>query len=268
MGDALGRRAADWWVGLGLTAHGSAGLRPAARFWGQRGVFGFWLKFNSLFFEARSNKSFVRTAFLEFCAPPERQDSKNYRTVPSNALLHSTKRRIACDKHRQEHYIHVLHYKTATGARRLLPNTMEEVRNFVDSRLSNFLASFSRLKPEGWIRLVWIVGAYLLLRPYLMKLGARAQERQHEKESAEAAPTGAEVHPNELRGGKKKVGIAIPGAESDDEETTEAKPGQWGKKARVRQRKYIRSTLEKEEKRLQDEQDQEDLKEIADLLED
>lgn len=33
MGDALGRRAADWWVGLGLTAHGSAGLRPAARFW-------------------------------------------------------------------------------------------------------------------------------------------------------------------------------------------------------------------------------------------
>lgn len=143
---------------------------------------------------------------------------------------------------------------------------MENVQEFVDSRLRNLMASFSRLKPEGWIRLIWIVGAYMLLRPYLMKLGARAQERQHEKESAEAADTGAEVHPNELRGGKK---VAIPGVESDDEEEkTEAKPGQWGKKARVRQRKFIRETLVKEEERLQDEQEQEDLKDIADLLED
>ncbi|KAF2446844.1 DUF1531-domain-containing protein [Karstenula rhodostoma CBS 690.94] len=143
---------------------------------------------------------------------------------------------------------------------------MENVQEFVDSRLRNFTASFSRLKPEGWIRLIWIVGAYMLLRPFLMKLGARAQERQHEKESAEAVDTGAEVHPNELRGGKK---IAIPGVDSDDEEEkTEAKPGQWGKKARVKQRKFIRETLVKEEKRLQDEQEQEDLKDIADLLED
>ncbi|KAK7189221.1 hypothetical protein DPSP01_005389 [Paraphaeosphaeria sporulosa] len=143
---------------------------------------------------------------------------------------------------------------------------MENVQEFFDSRFRNFMASFSRLKPEGWIRLIWIVGAYMLLRPYLMKLGARAQERQHEKESAEAADTGAELHPNDLRGGKK---VAIPGVDSDDEEEkSEAKPGQWGKKARVRQRKLIRETLEKEEKRLQDEQEQEDLKDIADLLED
>ncbi|KAJ4356116.1 uncharacterized protein N0V89_004144 [Didymosphaeria variabile] len=145
---------------------------------------------------------------------------------------------------------------------------MENIQEFVDSRLRNFLSSFSRLKPEGWIRLVWIVGAYLLLRPYLMKLGARAQEKQHEN-AADAAPTDAEVHPNDLRGGQK-VGIAIPGVDSDDneEERTEAKPGQWGKKARARQRRFIRDTLEKEEKRLQDEQEQEDLREIADLLED
>ncbi|KAL5420732.1 hypothetical protein PMIN04_006223 [Paraphaeosphaeria minitans] len=144
---------------------------------------------------------------------------------------------------------------------------MENVQEFFDSRYRNVMASFARLKPEGWIRLVWIVGAYMLLRPYLMKLGARAQERQHEKEAAEAAGTGAALHPNDLRGGKK---VAIPGVDSDDEEEekTEAKPGQWGKKARVRQRKFIRETLEKEEKRLQDEQEQEDLKDVADLLED
>jgi hypothetical protein len=144
---------------------------------------------------------------------------------------------------------------------------MDHVKEFVESRVGNLWASFSRLKPEGWIRLIWIVGAYMLLRPYLLKFGARAQERQHEKESAEGAPTGAELHPNDLRGGKK---VAIPGLDSGDEadEKTEAKPGQWGKKARVRQRKLVRETLEKEEKRLQDEQEQEDLKGIADLLED
>jgi hypothetical protein len=144
---------------------------------------------------------------------------------------------------------------------------MENVKEFVESRVGNLWASFSRLKPQGWIRLIWIVGAYILLRPYLMKLGARAQERQHEKESAEAVSTGAELHPNDLRGGKK---VAIPGLNSDDDadEKTEAKPGQWGKKARVRQRKFVRETLEKEEKRLQDEQEQEDLKDVADLLED
>lgn len=143
---------------------------------------------------------------------------------------------------------------------------MEAVQEFFDSRFRNFMASFSRLKPEGWIRLVWIVGAYMLLRPYLMKLGARQQQKQHEEAAAESADTGAELHPNDLRGGKK---VAIPGVNDDDEEEkTEAKPGQWGKKARVRQRKVIRETLEKEEKRLQDEQEQEDLKDIADLLED
>lgn len=144
---------------------------------------------------------------------------------------------------------------------------MEQVQTYFENFTRNLTGSFTRLKPEGWIRLVWIVGAYLLLRPYLMKLGARQQQKQHEAAGAENEPTGAEVHPNELRGGKKAK-VTIPGADSDDEETTEAKPGDWGKKARVKQRKFIREVMEKEEaKRLADEE-QEDLKDIAHLLED
>ncbi|KAJ4297966.1 hypothetical protein N0V90_005865 [Kalmusia sp. IMI 367209] len=141
----------------------------------------------------------------------------------------------------------------------------EQITFYKDNFVRNITGSFTRLKPEGWIRLVMIVGTYCLIRPYLMKLGARAQERQHAKDAAAQAGSGTEVHPNELRTGKK---FAIPGVESDGEEEEEAKPAEWGKKARVRQRKFIRETMEKEEQRLQDEQEQEDLKDIADLLED
>lgn len=132
--------------------------------------------------------------------------------------------------------------------------------------MRNSTASVTNTKPQNWIRLVVIVGAYLLIRPYLMKFGERMQEKQHERDAAAAAGTGADIHPNELRTGKK---FAIPGvSESDDEEETEIRPGDWGKKARVRQRKFIRHTMEKEEQRLLDEQEEEDLKEILDLLQD
>lgn len=88
------------------------------------------------------------------------------------------------------------------------------------------------------------------------------QKRAHEKDAQET--TDAEIQPNELRGGKK---IAIPGVESDgEEEEGEQEVPKWGAKARVRQRKFIRSALEKEEKRLQDEQEDESDKEIEEFL--
>lgn len=146
------------------------------------------------------------------------------------------------------------------------PSIPELLTTWKDNFVRNTSEAFVNMKPEGYIRLVIIVGTYALLRPYLMKLGARMQERQHEKDAAEtqAAATGATVHPNELRTGKK---VAIPGVEdSDDEEETEPQPAQWGKKARIRQRKFIRQAIEKEEQRLRDEQEAESDKEIEDLL--
>lgn len=139
-----------------------------------------------------------------------------------------------------------------------IPELLVEWKNRLVNNTSN---AFRDMKPEGYIRLVIIVGTYALIRPYLMKLGARMQERQHERD---AADTGADIHPNELRTGKK---FAIPGVDdSDDEEETEAQPAEWGKAARVRQRKFIRKALEKQEKKLQDEQEAESDKEIEDLL--
>ena len=143
--------------------------------------------------------------------------------------------------------------------------TWETLATWRDNFYRNTSEAFTTMKPEGYIRLVVIIGAYALLRPYIMKIGAKLQERQHERDAMEELLP-AEIHPNELRTGKK---FAIPGVEeSDSEEEEAAKPGQWGKTARVRQRKFIRNKLEEEEKRLMAEQEDEDLKEILDLLED
>jgi hypothetical protein len=130
-----------------------------------------------------------------------------------------------------------------------------------DNFVRNTSSAFTTMTPERYIRLVVIVGTYALLRPYLIKLGAKLQEKQHERDAAEVL---GDIHPNELRTGKK---YAIPGLdEDDDEDEDDVQPGDWGKTARVRQRNFIRQALEKEEKRLQDEQEAESDKEIEDLL--
>jgi len=141
----------------------------------------------------------------------------------------------------------------------------ETLATWRDNFYRNSREAFTTMKPQGYIRLVVILGAYALLRPYIMKIGAKLQERQHERDALEELLP-ADIHPNELRTGKK---FAIPGVEeSDTEEDEEAKPGQWGKTARVRQRKFIRNKLEEEERRLLAEQEEEEDKDIAHLLED
>lgn len=113
--------------------------------------------------------------------------------------------------------------------------------------------------------MVVIVGAYLLLRPFLVKLGARQQRKVHEREAARTAAeaTEAELHPNQLRGGK----VEIPGLDdSDEEQDADVKPANWGRNARVRQRKFVRDTITKEEERLRNEQEAESDKEIEQFL--
>ncbi|KAF2463454.1 DUF1531-domain-containing protein, partial [Lindgomyces ingoldianus] len=119
--------------------------------------------------------------------------------------------------------------------------------------------AFAELRLKDYIRLVIIIGAYCLLRPYIIKLGAKLQTKAHEKDSADHG----EIHPNELRGK-----VEIPGLEDSDEEDEgyEPKPGEWGRNARVRQRKFIRDALAKEEQRLREEAEAEDDKDIEEFL--
>lgn len=139
----------------------------------------------------------------------------------------------------------------------------------LDRFTTNMRATLDGMSPEKWIRLVMIVGAYALLRPYLIKLGGKNQMKQHEKEAEEAeaeAKEKAKMSPNELRG--HKVEIPEDSDDDDEEAAAEATSTDWGKKARRRQRTMVKKILEAEQKRLQDLQDDDEDKDIQEFLTD
>ncbi|KAK0635349.1 protein trafficking Pga2 [Bombardia bombarda] len=128
---------------------------------------------------------------------------------------------------------------------------------------TNLSQTFTNMTLEKWIRVVIIVGAYCLLRPYIIQLGAKSQMKSHEKEAAESeAAYQAKISANELRG------IKLPGVDSDDEDEDEsaATGADWGKKARRRQRTMIKKLLEAEEARLQETKEEEEDKDIEEFL--
>ena len=136
-------------------------------------------------------------------------------------------------------------------------------------------SALSRMTVKDWIRMVIVVGTYLLLRPYLIKMGAKFQQKQFEKqqneEKAEAdeklrrKAAKAGLSPNDLRIGRT---VEIPGVDTDSEEEDRQDEGvEWGRKARVRQRKHIRKVMEDHERKLYEKATESD-KDIEDLLED
>lgn len=133
----------------------------------------------------------------------------------------------------------------------------------------NLRGSLEGTSPEYWIRIVIVVGAYCLIRPYLIKLGGKSQMNQHEQEAAAAAAEAeakakAKMSPNELRGHT----VQIP-EESDDSEAEnegQASATEWGKKARRRQKNVIKKILNAEEKRLRELQEDDEDKDIQEFL--
>lgn len=105
-----------------------------------------------------------------------------------------------------------------------------------------------------------------LLRPYIIKLGGKAQMQQHEDESAEAIR--GTISPNELRG--QKAMVRLPGEDSDSEDEDaangESSAADWGKKARRRQRMVIKKLIEAEEDRLRESKEEEEDKDIEEFL--
>lgn len=122
---------------------------------------------------------------------------------------------------------------------------------------NNLSDTFNNMTTQSWIRLIMIVGGYMLLRPYLMKFAAKGAVKQMEKEDAKSKAAQAKISPNELRGEVAQ--------ESEEEEIGDGTGADWGAKARVRQREVLQRLMAAEEKRREDE---EDLKDIEDLLED
>jgi hypothetical protein len=134
--------------------------------------------------------------------------------------------------------------------------------NFVQ----NFRTSLTDLSLQNYIRLIAIVGAYLLLRPYLMKLVERMQSKDLEKVviNPDETITRAKVSPNMIRGyGGKEINI---GGENEEGEGEGTGLEGWGGKARIRQRKSDKVLVEEvERRRLAQEGDGED-KDIEEFL--
>ncbi|KAH8908660.1 DUF1531-domain-containing protein [Coniochaeta sp. PMI_546] len=151
---------------------------------------------------------------------------------------------------------------------------MDSLRDLItiagDRIATNVKSGFTSMTPEKWIRLIIVAGAYALLRPYIIKLGAKQQMKALEREGAEEAAEAAAISPNQLRGQ-----IDIP-EDSDDEdvlpggekkETVAAVTAtEWGKKARRRQRDVIKKLLDAEEERLRQEHEDEEDKDIEEFL--
>ena len=133
-------------------------------------------------------------------------------------------------------------------------------------RISNNLrGTFENMTPEKWIRLVIIVGAYLLLRPYMMKLAGRNQLEQHVEEEQRAE----EEHKARLSANSLRGHVEIPDDSDDDADAgadASATGPEWGKKARRRQRALIKKILTEHEKRLEEEQADEEDKDIEEFL--
>ena len=121
----------------------------------------------------------------------------------------------------------------------------------------NNLKAFIHMSGLQWIRIITIIGAYLLLRPYLTKIAtAGAAKKQAEAMNDEDVVQRRKdrelremniITPNILRGVSDKK-IELP-MESDSEgEKATGKDAKWGGKARKRQRLLVRKIVEQEER--------------------
>jgi hypothetical protein len=100
-----------------------------------------------------------------------------------------------------------------------------------DRLIDNSLKSFEDMTAQRWIRIIVIIGGYMLLRPYLLGFAAKRQQKQLEQEAEELGlERDAGPNANSLRGGKKTSGGGkVLGEVQDD--------GDAGNKATTRQRK-------------------------------
>lgn len=127
---------------------------------------------------------------------------------------------------------------------------------------TNLLESYNAVSTHKAIRLVIIVCAYLLLRPYLLKFTGGRQMEQHEREAQAQKDREAAAINDEVRG--IKVAAEIPVGDEDLE--GESGTTDWGSKARKRQRHVLRKMLDAEEERLAEVEGDEEDKDIAEFL--
>ncbi|CAI4210334.1 unnamed protein product [Parascedosporium putredinis] len=142
-----------------------------------------------------------------------------------------------------------------------MADILNRLRSMAEAHVANIGETWASLDLHRILRLVMIIGAYLLLRPYLVKMTGASQMEQHEREDAETKKRAAEISPNQMRGGLR-VAAEIPDADEVDTSTS----ADWGSKARKRQREVLKKMLEVEETRLSELQEDDEDKDIEEFL--
>lgn len=177
-----------------------------------------------------------------------------------------------------------------------ISNLLTTLNLYTTNLTTNVSTSISALTVKDYIRLIWIIGGYIFLRPYLdkgfQKLLNSANRKEEEKEKEEEAATAAAAaggdedaarkQRKELKRAKREVnalrgvnGGDVGGKGGDDDDDSESESDEeaeaqatgvptWGKSARRRQKNFFKH-LEKEAERMKEEEDDKD---IEDLLED
>jgi hypothetical protein len=73
-----------------------------------------------------------------------------------------------------------------------------------DRLVNNSVKSWEEMSAQRWLRIVVIVGAYLLVRPYLLSHAERSRKKREAKEAADLGlDADTELSANDFRGGKK-----------------------------------------------------------------
>lgn len=99
-----------------------------------------------------------------------------------------------------------------------------------------------------------------------MKIGAKIQQKEYDRKAGPAEAGGQDGKAEDSSSQQMKQ-PSIPGVDSDSSDgEREGQGANWGRRARLRQRKIVREALAKHERKLQATQQTESDKEIEDLL--
>lgn len=83
---------------------------------------------------------------------------------------------------------------------------LDNVGEWKDRLVNNSIKSFEEMTAQRWVRIIAIVGAYLLIRPYLLNAAAKKQKQQLEKEAEDLGLGKSEaLDANDFRGSGVRV---------------------------------------------------------------
>lgn len=120
---------------------------------------------------------------------------------------------------------------------------------------NNVSSAVTNMTVQGWLRLVVVVGGYMLMRPYALKWIAKGTVKRMEEEDAKEKAK-AKISPNELRGVKQQL------ESHEEEEEGDGTGADWGQRARIRQREVLKQMIEAEERRREEEEEDKDIQEF------